>query len=55
MKSDKIIFFFLGWAGMAFYFTRRWIYRPLIPSLMKKFGVSKTTLGVVGSSSLWDI
>jgi len=53
MKSKKIIFFFLGWVGMVFYSTQRWIYGPLIPSLMKEFGVSKTTLAVVGSSSLW--
>ncbi len=53
MKSKKIVFFFLGWVGMVFYFTQRWIYGPLIPSLMEEFGVSKTTLGVVGSSSLW--
>jgi MFS family permease len=53
MKSKKIIFFILGWVGMVFYFTQRWIYGPLIPSLMKEFGVSKTVLGVVGSSSLW--
>ncbi len=53
MKSRKIIFFCLGWVGMVFYFTQRWIYGPLIPSLMEEFGVSRTALGVVGSASLW--
>jgi MFS family permease len=53
MKSKKVIFFFLGWVGMVFYFTQRWIYGPLIPSLMEEFSVSRTALGVVGSSSLW--
>src|SRR5512136_954591 len=53
MKSKKVIFFILGWAGMVYYFTQRWIYGPLIPSLMEEFGVSRTALGVVGSSSLW--
>jgi AAHS family cis,cis-muconate transporter-like MFS transporter len=53
MKSKKVMFFFLGWVGMVFYFTQRWIYGPLIPSLKEEFGVSRTALGVVGSSSLW--
>ena len=53
MKLHKIIFFILGWVGMVFYFTQRWIYGPLIPTLMEEFEVSRTALGVVGSSSLW--
>jgi MFS family permease len=38
---------------MIFYFMQRWIYGPLIPSLMNDFGVDKTALGVVGAASLW--
>jgi MFS family permease len=46
-------FFATAWIGMLFYFAQRWIFGPLIPSLMESFGVDKTTLGVVGSASLW--
>lgn len=53
MKSHRILFFFLGWMGMVIYFMQRWIYGPLIPSLMAEFGVDKTTLGTIGAASLW--
>jgi MFS family permease len=53
MRSNKMLFFFLGWLGMVLYFTQRWIFGPLIPSLMEEFGVDRTTLGVVGAGSLW--
>jgi MFS family permease len=42
-----------GWLGMVLYFTQRWILGPVIPTLMVEFGVDKTSLGVVGSASLW--
>lgn len=38
---------------MVLYFTQRWIFGPLIPSLMETFGSDKTTLGLVGAGSLW--
>lgn len=38
---------------MVLYFTQRWIFGPLIPSLMEAFGTDKTTLGIVGAGSLW--
>ena len=38
---------------MLFYFAQRWLFGPLIPSLMQAFGADRTTLGVVGSASLW--
>lgn len=38
---------------MVLYFTQRWIFGPLIPSLMGTFGTDKTTLGIVGAGSLW--
>lgn len=38
---------------MVLYFTQRWIFGPLIPSLMESFGSDKTTLGFVGAGSLW--
>lgn len=53
MRSNKVLFFFLGWLGMVLYFTQRWIFGPLIPSLMEEFGVDRTTLGIVGAGSLW--
>jgi len=46
-------FFVMGWLGMLFYFAQRWLYGPLIPSLMEAFGADRTVLGVVGSASLW--
>lgn len=49
MRSNKMLFFFLGWLGMVLYFTQRWIFGPLIPSLMEAFGADRTTLGVVGA------
>ncbi len=53
MRSNKRLFFFLGWLGMVLYFTQRWIFGPLIPSLMEAFGSDRTALGVVGAGSLW--
>ena len=46
-------FFIMGWFGMLIYFAQRWLFGPLIPSLMQDFGADRTTLGVVGSASLW--
>lgn len=53
MRSNKKLFFFLGWLGMVLYFTQRWIFGPLIPSLMEAFGADRTALGIVGAGSLW--
>ena len=52
-RSNRLLFFFLAWVGMIFYFMQRWIFGPLIPSLMTTFNADKTTLGVVGAASLW--
>jgi MFS family permease len=38
---------------MILYFTQRWILGPIIPALMTEFAADRTTLGVVGSASLW--
>jgi MFS family permease len=46
-------FFVMGWIGMMCYFAQRWLFGPLIPSLMEAFNTDRTTLGVVGSASLW--
>ncbi len=43
----------VGWLGMAFYFIQRWIYGPLIPSLIQEFHTDRTILGVVGAACLW--
>ncbi len=53
MKSRRILFFFLGWMGMVLYFTQRWIFGPLIPPLMADLHTDRTTLGLVGSASMW--
>jgi MFS family permease len=53
VKSKRMAFFVMGWLGMLFYFAQRWLYGPLIPSLMEAFGADRTALGVVGSASLW--
>jgi MFS family permease len=53
VKSKRMVFFVMGWIGMLFYFAQRWLFGPLIPSLMETFGADRTTLGVVGSASLW--
>lgn len=53
MKSGRTLFFVLGWTGMVLYFTERWIFGPLIPSLMDEFHETRTVLGVIGSGSLW--
>jgi len=46
-------FFIMGWFGMLFYFAQRWLFGPLIPSLMQAFGANSTTLGVIGSANMW--
>lgn len=51
--SKRRIFFIFGWLGMVIYFTQRWVLGPLIPPLMQDFSVNRTTLGIVGSASLW--
>ncbi len=51
--SDRMTFFVMGWLGMLFYFAQRWLFGPLIPSLMKSFNADSTTLGVIGSASMW--
>jgi MFS family permease len=48
-----MVFFVLGWIGMIIYFTQRWVFGPLIPSLMDDFSVNRTKLGIIGSASLW--
>jgi MFS family permease len=53
MDFRKALFFFLGWTGMVFYFTQRWIYGPVIPALMTDFQIDKATAGLIGSASLW--
>ncbi len=53
VKHGRMAFFIMGWIGMLFYFAQRWIFGPLIPSLMQAFDADRTTLGVVGSASLW--
>lgn len=53
VKPKRIAFFIMGWIGMLFYFAQRWLLGPLIPSLMQAFGADRTTLGLVGSASLW--
>jgi MFS family permease len=53
VKSKRMAFFVMGWIGMLFYFAQRWLFGPLIPSLMQAFGADRTTLGVIGSASLW--
>jgi MFS family permease len=52
-KSRKWIFFFLGWVGMVLYFTQRWLLGPLIPELMTVFNANQTSLGAIGSASMW--
>jgi MFS transporter, DHA1 family, solute carrier family 18 (vesicular amine transporter), member 1/2 len=38
---------------MVLYFTQRWILGPVIPSLMQDFSANRTSLGIIGSASLW--
>ena len=52
-KPGRMAYFIMGWLGMLFYFTQRWIIGPLIPSLMQAFGVDSTTMGLIGSASMW--
>ena len=51
--SKRFIFFFVAWAGGLIYFAQRWIFGPLIPSLMEAFNSDKTSLGIIGTGSLW--
>ncbi|MBN1847664.1 MAG: MFS transporter [Deltaproteobacteria bacterium] len=53
MDKKNGLFFLMGWLGMVLYFTQRWIFGPVIPPLMREFGVDKTAIGVIGSASLW--
>jgi MFS transporter, YNFM family, putative membrane transport protein len=53
VNSKRMSFFIMGWFGMLFYFAQRWLFGPLIPSLMQTFSTDRTALGVVGSASLW--
>jgi len=53
MNVQKGLFFFMGWIGMVFYFTQRWIYGPVIPALMTDFHMNKETAGWIGSASLF--
>ena len=53
MKSGRWIFFTFAWLGMVLYFTQRWIFGPVIPTLMTRFGVDKTSIGLIGSASIW--
>jgi MFS family permease len=53
VRTNRTVFLAIGWLAMVAYFAQRWVYGPLIPSLMKEFGADKTALGVVGAASLW--
>ena len=52
-QSKRILFFFVAWVGGLLYFAQRWIFGPLIPSLMEEFHTDRTGLGVIGAASLW--
>lgn len=52
-SNRKKIFFVAGWLGMMLYFSQRWILGPVIPAMMDYFQVDKTSLGLIGSASLW--
>jgi MFS family permease len=52
-QSNRILFFFVAWIGGLLYFAQRWIFGPLIPSLMEEFHSDRTSLGVIGAASLW--
>ncbi|MBA4393181.1 MAG: hypothetical protein C0407_06485 [Desulfobacca sp.] len=51
-NRNKWIFFILAWLGMVIYFTQRWIFGPVIPTLMKEFQINKTVVGTIGSASI---
>jgi len=53
MKTSRVAFFIIAWFGMLVYFAQRWIFGPLIPTLMEAFSANSTTLGVIGSASMW--
>ncbi|MCX5806573.1 MAG: MFS transporter [Proteobacteria bacterium] len=53
MPSKRILFFFIAWIGGLLYFAQRWIFGPLIPSLMQEFHTDRTGLGIIGAASLW--
>ena len=38
---------------MLLYFSQRWIFGPLIPSMMHDFGTDRTRLGLVGAAGMW--
>lgn len=46
-------FFVLCWLGMVVYFSQRWIFGPVIPSLIEEFQISKTIVGTIGSASMF--
>ncbi len=52
-SKRKTLFFVFCWLGMVLYFSQRWILGPAIPTMMDYFRVDKTTLGMIGSASLW--
>jgi MFS family permease len=52
-QSSRILFFLVAWVGGLLYFAQRWIFGPLIPSLMEEFHTDRTGLGVIGAASLW--
>lgn len=51
-NHHKLTFFILAWLGMVIYFTQRWIFGPVIPTLMKEFQINKTVIGTIGSASI---
>ena len=51
-NRSKLTFFILAWLGMVIYFTQRWIFGPVIPTLMKEFQINKTVAGTIGSASI---
>jgi MFS transporter, ACS family, D-galactonate transporter len=51
-NQNKRTFFILAWLGMVIYFTQRWIFGPVIPTLMKEFQINKTAVGTIGSASI---
>ena len=52
MIKKKWIFFFLCWLGMAIFFCERWIFSPMIPTLMTDFGVDRVGAGALASAQM---
>jgi MFS family permease len=52
VNRPKLIFFILAWLGMVIYFTQRWVFGPVIPTLMNEFQINKTAVGTIGSASI---